>query len=115
MLKSNGVETLKSKINNDLADHSNSESESSSELNDEQDYDELDNDDDDEEQVKALFSGEKNFKNVIELFQYEANEANFNLVEILNRFNMNMIDYIKMINFIRSEVKIKRKRFNSLY
>ena len=69
------------------------------------DYDDVDEDDSDimKRQVKGLFT-EKIFENVKELFKFEADMNEFNLVDVLTTYNMDMIAYIKMINYIRMEV-----------
>ena len=90
------------------SENSSKESESESETNDD------DDDDNDEEdylinsQVVGLFC-EKTFKNVQDLFKYEFEVNKFNLIEVLRKNNMGMIEYIKMINFIRQEVRIYKK------
>lgn len=68
------------------------------------DYDDIDQDETDfvQRQVKGLFT-DKVFDNVKDLFTYEAQTNQFNLVEVLARYDMDMIAYIKMINFIRLE------------
>lgn len=93
---------------NDLSD-SNDDSCSRSSSDDDQDM-AVDNDDDDEDylancQVKGLFC-DKVFANVKDLFKHEFESNSFNLVDVLKKYNMGMIDYIKMINFIRAEVEI---------
>ena len=91
---------------------SDSNSSSGSESSDEEEnvldckFDE-DGDEDENEymnrQVKGLFC-EKTFAGVKELFEHEAEFSGFNLVDVVNRFRMDMISYIKMINYIRKEV-----------
>lgn len=54
-------------------------------------------------EVKGLFSN-KLFNNIKEMFEYEAIEGDFNLKNVVNKYNLSTIDYIKMINYIRSEV-----------
>ena len=72
------------------------------------DYDDIDEDDSDimKRQVKGLFT-EKIFDNVKELFKFEAEMNDFNLIDVLTTYNMDMIAYIKMINYIRTEVIFK--------
>lgn len=79
------------------------DSSSEEDLNDDNETDEEDEELEDMK-VKGLFS-DRIFKNVNEMFKHESEENNFNLINCVNRYNMNMIDYIKMINFIRSQVK----------
>ena len=85
-----------------LSQSSCSESETS-------DDDDVNDDDDDDymsnSQVVGLFS-DKTFKNVQDLFKHEFEVNKFNLVDILRKNNMGMIEYIKMINYIRKEVFI---------
>ena len=78
------------------SDHSSSESETGDDESDDDEY--LSN-----SQVTGLFS-DKTFKNVNDLFRHEFEINKFNLVDVLKRNNMGMIDYIKMINYIRTEV-----------
>lgn len=53
-------------------------------------------------QVKGLFS-DKQFNNVIEMFKHEAESNLFNIIDIVNKYKLDMISYIKLINFIRRE------------
>lgn len=53
--------------------------------------------------VKGLFS-DKIYKSVVDMFRSEYKQNNFNLFQLINKYNMNQIDYIKMINFIRAQV-----------
>jgi len=87
---------------NDLSSSENSCKDSDSESSDEDD----DNDEEDymiNSQVTGLFC-DKTFKNVQDLFKYEFEVNKFNLIDVLKKNNMGMIEYIKMINFIRLEV-----------
>lgn len=72
---------------------------------DECDYEDVDQDESDfvNRRVKGLFS-EEMFDNMKDMLTYEANQNGFNLVEVVAKFDMDMIEYIKMINFIRKEV-----------
>lgn len=75
---------------------------------DNQDFDDDEEDDDSEPQeYRSLFGGDqdKTFTNVNELFNYEAKSHGFDLIDVIDRYHMTMIDYIKMINFIRSKVR----------
>ena len=82
---------------------SSSESETGDEESDEDDY--LSN-----SQVTGLFC-DKTFKNVKDLFKHEFEMNKFNLVDILKKNNMGMIEYIKMINYIRKEVNKRNLNF----
>ena len=80
-------------------------------------YDEDDFDDEDEnyedaddevvESVKilSLFDKDKWFDDIRSLYKYELEANNFNLVKVVRKFQMDMLSYIKMINFIRKTVK----------
>lgn len=90
---------------NDNCDDSCSDSETETETDEDDDLeDDEDDEDEDQVEVKSLFGVEKTFKNVKDLFKYEAETNSFNITDVLKRYNMSMIDYIKMINFIRKEV-----------
>lgn len=72
---------------------------------DECDYADIDSQDEADyvtREVKGLFT-DKVFSNVKELFRHEAQENQFNLIDVVTRYDLDMISYIKMINFIRSE------------
>jgi len=72
----------------------------------ESDYDENEYKEVDEEEcvkVKGLFCDEY-FDNIQELFRHELKTNKFNLIDVVKRYNLEMIDYIKMINFIREKV-----------
>jgi hypothetical protein len=74
----------------------------------ESDYDDYKEDEDDEYEsvkVKGLFSDEF-FNNIQDMFKHELKMNKFNLIDVVKRYNMEMIDYIKMINFIREKVLI---------
>ncbi len=93
----------------DSSDDDSSSSETSSSHS--SDYrDENDEEDDETDasnpatKIYSLFGGDKQFDNVQELFRYENDQHKFNLLDVLARYEMDMIGYIKMINFIRSEV-----------
>ena len=85
---------------------SDSRSEDSS--SEEDDYDE-DDDEDDKDFINSQVSGlfcDKIFPNILDLFKYEAEHNGFHLTDVLKRYNMDMISYIKMINFIRLHVRL---------
>ena len=78
-------------------------------------YDDDDDDDDNYEdyedlenveivKIKGLFNEEKWFDDVQSLYKYEFENNNFNLIKIIKKYQMNMLSYIKMINFIRKNV-----------
>lgn len=99
------MEELARKLKENELSDSNDESCSRPSSDDEQD---MMVDDDEEDylancQVKGLFC-DKIFNNVKDLFRHEFESNNFNIIDVLKKFNMGMIDYIKMINFIRAEV-----------
>ena len=73
-----------------------------SDSDDEQGYEEND-EEEDRQEYQSLF-GQKVFSNIKDLFSFESQEFKFDLVDVIDRYNMTMMDYIKMINFIRSEV-----------
>jgi hypothetical protein len=105
-MNKSGVETTSEKppvLANSLNDLSSSENScTESESDDEDD----ENDEEDymiNSQVAGLFC-DKTFKNVRDLFKHEFEVNKFNLIEILSKNNMGMIEYIKMINYIRKEV-----------
>ena len=81
---------------------------------DDEDLQNINDDDYDEEDdfenvpVKGLFS-DKTYPGVREMFKSELDENKFNLIQIINKYSMNQIDYIKMINYIRSQVGILKK------
>ncbi|CAF0811547.1 unnamed protein product [Brachionus calyciflorus] len=77
------------------------DSESDEDIHNEEDYDE-EEDDFENIPVKGLFS-DKTYANVREMFKSEFEENKFNLVHLVNKLNMNQIDYIKMINYIRTQ------------
>jgi hypothetical protein len=97
--KSNPSSTIRSRSE---SESSGSSTQTGSSTSDDDEYQE---EDEDEEiiQVEGLFS-DKVFNSVKDLFKYEFENNNFNLIDIINRYQMSMIDYIKMINFIRAEV-----------
>lgn len=84
-----------------------------------QDFDDDEEDDDSEPQeYRSLFGGhDKTFANVNELFNYEAKSHGFDLIDVIDRYHMTMIDYIKMINFIRSKVRscLKERIINEIW
>ena len=61
--------------------------------------------------VKGLFS-EKIYNSVVDMFKSEYQENNFNLVQLINKYKLSQIDYIKMINFIRAQVRFKSQILN---
>ena len=69
----------------------------------EQDYEEEDEDEEDRQEYRSLFSS-KIFTSINDLFNHEAKTSGFDLVDVIDRYQMTLIDYIKMINFIRSKV-----------
>ena len=76
----------------------------SSNSSDESDYEEEDEEETTEfQQIKSLFSENAFFKSAKDLFKHEAEVNDFNLINIVNSYSMNMFDYIKMVNFIRKE------------
>jgi len=82
------------------------ESESSSEEIDDEDLNGFDDEDDEKEnycEVKGLFT-DKIFNSVVEMFKYEAEFNQFNLIDVINKYKLDMLSYIKMVNFIRQEV-----------
>ena len=111
MNKSNvtDIEKAKNGLNKPVSDLSLSDNSCTESESDDDDDGEDDNDDDEDDylcnsQVVGLFC-DRTFKNVKELFKHELDVNKFNLVEILKKNNMGMIEYIKMINFIRKEVE----------
>ena len=101
-LNNNNINELKQRVS-----QVNISSESENSSSDESSNNEDDEEDDDEiyemSEVKGLFSNQM-FKSVIEMFKHEADCNHFNLIEIVNKFKLDMISYIKLINFIRKEV-----------
>lgn len=89
--------------------HESDESSSSSRESSDSEEQRFDDDEDDEmyemSQVKGLFS-DKQFNNVIEMFKHEAESNLFNIIDIVNKYKLDMISYIKLINFIRREVML---------
>ena len=84
------------------------EFESSSEELDDSALNGFDDEDDEKEnycEVKGLFS-EQIFNNVTDMFKYEAEFNKFNLIDVINKHKLDMLSYIKMINYIRQEVKL---------
>ncbi len=80
------------------------------------DYDDIDSQDEADyvtREVNGLFT-DKVFNSVRELFVYEAQENQFNLIDVVTRYDMGMVSYIKMINFIRSE-RPNRSVFKAQY
>jgi hypothetical protein len=93
------------------------ESESSSEeIEDDEELNGFDDEDDEKEnycEVKGLFT-DKIFNSVGDMFKYEAEFNQFNLIDVINKYKLDMLSYIKMVNFIRQEVNKKRlKIFNN--
>jgi hypothetical protein len=80
------------------------DSDSSSSSSESDLYDDAEEDEEEFENFKGLFS-DKLFNNFIDLFKHEAEQNDFNIVNIVHKYDMTMIDYIKMINFIRKEVR----------
>lgn len=75
---------------------------------DESDFRDDDYDEEDDMEnipVKGLFN-DKIYNNITDMFKSEFQEKNFDLIKIIQKYNMSQIDYIKMINFIRSKVMI---------
>ncbi len=68
------------------------------------DYEDVDQDEADfvSRRVTGLFTP-RDFDNVKEMFKYECETHGFNLVNVLTRYNMDMLAYIRMINYIRKE------------
>ena len=103
--KSNPTSSIRSRSESESSSGSSTQtgSSSSSDDDDENCYQE----DEDEEivQIKGLFT-DKVFNSVKDLYKYEFESNNFNLIDVINRYQMSMIDYIKMINYIRAEVSI---------
>lgn len=58
--------------------------------------------------IKSLFDDEW-FDNVQALYEHELKKNNFNIVEIIRKYQMDMLSYIKMVNFIRKTVRITVK------
>jgi hypothetical protein len=83
----------------DQDDHSTSSDSSE----DDQEYPDVEEDQEDIIKIKGLFSAQL-FDNVQDLFKHEFEHNKFNLVDVITRYKMSMMDYIKMINFIRVEV-----------
>ncbi len=114
-LKSNSLNLLNNSQHDNDCESLSSNTESSN--SDDNNYDDLDDEGDNTDimkrQVKGLFT-EKIFENVRELFKYESEINKFNIVDIIAKFNMDMISYIKMINFIREEVNFVLFFFHSL-
>ena len=74
---------------------------------DESDFDNEEDDDDEEglaQEARALFS-DKVFAKPEDVFKHEAETSGFNLISVVNNYCMGMLDYIKMINYIRKEVE----------
>ena len=96
----------------DSSSSTDGSSSSSSSSSNSSDYREEDDEEDEVDannppvKVHSLFGGDdKHFDSVKELFCYENSHNNFNLLDVLTRYDMDMIGYIKIINFIRSEVR----------
>lgn len=53
--------------------------------------------------VKGLFCDQV-FASVKDLFKHEAEVNKFNIVRLVQDYQMTMFDYIKLVNFIRREV-----------
>lgn len=53
--------------------------------------------------VRGLFCDQE-FENVVSLFSHEFKANKFNLVSLVKKYDLDMISYIKLINYIRSQV-----------
>jgi hypothetical protein len=78
-------------------------SSSEEEYDDDDDFEEI-NDDNVPMKIKGLFDQHTHFKSINELFVYESAKNGFNILKLIKKFRMDMLDYIKLINFIRSQV-----------
>ena len=99
------METMNILKKNLVSDNQNLKISDSESSGAECDYNDFEGEEDDfvSRRVIGLFS-DREFENVNELFNYEASVNHFNIIDILDKFNMDMISYIKMINYIRKEV-----------
>jgi len=85
---------------------------------DDEDEDEDDNEDgyeevDDEKiQIQSLFDDSVFFENVKDLFKYELDKNQFSLIKLVKKYKMDMMSYIRMINYIRKN-KPSAKALNS--
>ena len=75
---------------------------------DDDEYDDIDDDEGEEVEanlkVLSLFDENRFFDDLKSLYRYEMENNGFNLVEIIKKFQLDMLSYIKMINFIRKTV-----------
>ena len=75
---------------------------------DNDDYDDYEEVGDENEKVKiqSLFDENMVFDSVQALFKYEFEKNHFNLLRIVKKYNMDMMAYIRMINYIRHNVNL---------
>ncbi len=71
---------------------------------DDQNYEDIDDDVVENVKILSLFEENKWFDDIKSLYRYEMDTNGFNLVKIVKKFQLDMLSYIKMINFIRKTV-----------
>jgi hypothetical protein len=69
---------------------------------DDDDFDELN--ESIELRIPGLFDAKTSFKSINKLFVHECQSTGFNILQVVKRFRLDQYQYIKMINFIRSQV-----------
>jgi hypothetical protein len=79
---------------------------------DDQNYEDIDDDVVENVKILSLFEENKWFDDIKSLYRYEMDTNGFNLVKIVKKFQLDMLSYIKMINFIRKTVN---RSFDSLH
>ena len=69
--------------------------------------DEADFEEEEEEsiRIKGLFDDQQ-FASLNELFKHESQKNGFNILKVIKKFKLNMLTYIKMINYIRATVSV---------
>ena len=77
------------------------EDEDEDEDDNEEGYEEVD---DENIQIQSLFNDSVFFDNVKDLFKYELEKNQFNLIKLVKKYKMDMMSYIRMINYIRKNV-----------
>jgi hypothetical protein len=79
---------------------------------DDQNYEDIDDEVVENVKILSLFEENKWFDDIKSLYRYEMDTNGFNLVKIVKKFQLDMLSYIKMINFIRKTVN---RSFDSLH
>jgi hypothetical protein len=74
---------------------------------DDQNYEDIDDDIVENVKILSLFEENKWFDDIKSLYRYEMETNGFNLVKIVRKFQLDMLSYIKMINYMRKTVKQK--------